>query len=70
MEEGAHKGEPDPPSLPMASRPVPIPEPEPEPSTGDTAIALYDYDAAEANEISFPDGAVIENIVSLILTLT
>ena len=52
----------------MASRPVPVPEPEPEPSTGDTATALYDYDAAEANEISFPDGAIIENIVCYILT--
>ena len=63
VEAEAHKGESTPPS--MASRPVPVPGPEPDSSTGDTAIALYDYDAAEANEISFPDGAIIENIVSL-----
>jgi hypothetical protein len=29
-----------------------------------TATALYDYEAAEDNEISFPDGAKILNIVS------
>jgi len=50
---------------------VPEPEPEPEPAAaaaaiakGPSAVAQYDYDAAEGNEISFPDGAIIEDIVS------
>ena len=30
-----------------------------------TATAQYDYDAAEDNELSFPDGAKITDIVSL-----
>ncbi len=33
-------------------------------SSGNTAIAQYDYEAAEDNEISFPDGAKITDIVS------
>ena len=49
----------------------PEPEPEPEqqhgggaePSQGATATALYDYEAAEANELSFPEGAKIVGIV-------
>lgn len=49
------------------------PEPEPEPgsipmvppsSTGATATALYDYEAAEDNEISFPEGGKIVDVVS------
>jgi hypothetical protein len=33
--------------------------------TGPTATAQYDYEAAEDNEISFPEGAKINNLVSL-----
>ena len=29
---------------------------------GETAIAEYDYEAQEENELSFPEGAVITNI--------
>lgn len=60
--EGEAHEEPAPP--PMASRPVPVPEPEPEPAAaqGPSAVAQYDYEAAEGNEISFPDGAIIEDI--------
>ncbi|KAL8995787.1 MAG: hypothetical protein Q9169_004545 [Polycauliona sp. 2 TL-2023] len=48
--------------------PVPAREPEPEPaqpaaaSQGHTATALYDYDAAEDNELSFPENATITDI--------
>jgi drebrin-like protein len=31
---------------------------------GHTATAQYDYEAAEDNELSFPEGATIENVVS------
>lgn len=34
-------------------------------SKGNTATAQYDYEAAEDNELSFPEGATIENVVSL-----
>ena len=45
-------------------------EPEPEPEShheeaadeGETAIAEYDYEAQEENELSFPEGAKIINI--------
>ncbi|CAD6932220.1 unnamed protein product, partial [Tilletia laevis] len=36
--------------------PTPAPEPEPETPTGPYAIALYDYAAAEDNELSFVEG--------------
>ena len=62
MIETEHE-EPVPP--PMAPRPAPEPEPEPPAhAKGPSAVAQYDYDAAEGNEISFPDGAIIEDIVS------
>lgn len=39
-------------------------EPHTAATRGPTATALYDYEAAEDNEISFPEGAKIVNIVS------
>ncbi|KAJ5691634.1 hypothetical protein N7488_012369 [Penicillium malachiteum] len=57
--------------------PEPVYEPEPEPVTapvpaapehhaaeshGPTALAIYDYEAAEDNELSFPEGATIVNV--------
>ncbi|PLB36720.1 putative actin binding protein [Aspergillus candidus] len=44
---------------PPAEIPVPAAE---SPSKEHTAIALYDYEAAEDNELSFPEGAEITNI--------
>jgi hypothetical protein len=37
--------------------------PQPAGGAGKTATAQYDYEAAEENELSFPDGAEITNIV-------
>ena len=51
-----------------APAPAAVPEPESAPaaaSQGNSALAQYDYQAAEDNELSFPDGATITDIVSL-----
>ncbi|KXJ91753.1 hypothetical protein Micbo1qcDRAFT_188456 [Microdochium bolleyi] len=58
------------PEPPVASRPpppaAPAAEPEPEPTQaaagGATATAEFDYEAAEDNELSFPEGATITNV--------
>jgi hypothetical protein len=60
--------EPEPVHVP-APAPVPAAVPAPPPvapasSKGQTATALYDYEAAEDNEISFPENAKILNVVS------
>ena len=52
-----------------ASQHRPVPEPEPVNASagvgeGKTATAQYDYEAAEGNELSFPEGAKIVNVVS------
>ena len=41
----------------------PAAPPQPAGGKGPTATALYDYDAAEDNEISFPENATITDVV-------
>ncbi|KAF3933897.1 Vinexin [Dactylella cylindrospora] len=64
--------EPEPEPVQPAPEPVfaaavkapPTPEPEPELAAGGghSAKAIYDYEAAEENELSFPEGATITDI--------
>lgn len=69
LAEGQDGGAAEPP-LPSHSATVHEPEPAVElppraaASSGPTATALYDYDAAEDNELSFPENATITNLVS------
>ena len=53
--------------------PAPVAEPEPEAapsgSPSPTATAIYDYEAAEDNELSFDEGATITGLVRLPLSL-
>ncbi|EWC44915.1 hypothetical protein DRE_00974 [Drechslerella stenobrocha 248] len=53
------------PPAPPAREPEPELEPEPyheAAATGQTAVAVYDYEASEENELSFPEGATITGI--------
>ena len=57
------------PSHPSAAEEVEPPAAAPQPAggSGPTATAIYDYDAAEDNELSFPEGATITGIVSRLI---
>jgi hypothetical protein len=55
------------PSAPQEPEPAAAP-PQPAGGSGPTATALYDYDAAEDNELSFPEGATIAGLVSKLET--
>lgn len=54
------------PSHPSAAQEVESPAAAPQAavSSGPTATAIYEYDAAEDNELSFPEGATITGVVS------
>jgi drebrin-like protein len=56
-----------PPPPPVVAEPEPEPEPEPADQGGHTATAEYDYEAAEDNELSFPENAKITGVVSTCL---
>lgn len=69
-EMDAEAAAPPPPPAPAAAEAAPPAAPaEPAGKGGATATAQYDYEAAEDNELSFPDGATIKDVVSAILHL-
>lgn len=51
------------PSIPAAEEAPPAAPPASAGKAGPTATAQYDYEAAEDNELSFPDGATITDVV-------
>ncbi|KAH8732918.1 hypothetical protein GQ44DRAFT_765994 [Phaeosphaeriaceae sp. PMI808] len=50
------------PTHPSAAEPEPAAAPQASRGSGPTATAIYDYDAAEDNELSFPEGATITGV--------
>ncbi len=67
VEEEEEQAAPEPAPAPRptpAAAPAPVAEP-----SGPTATALYDYEAAEDNECSFPEGATITGLVRIPLPL-
>ncbi|KAI0443329.1 hypothetical protein F4803DRAFT_515717 [Xylaria telfairii] len=56
---------PSPPPAAISTHAAPVPAPAPEPAAedvGHTATAQFDYEAAEDNELSFPEGAKITHL--------
>lgn len=51
-------------AAPETPEAAPAPASHPAASSGPTATALYDYEAAEDNELSFEEGAKITDLVS------
>ncbi|KAK4197735.1 hypothetical protein QBC40DRAFT_284933 [Triangularia verruculosa] len=49
-------------AAPVPPAPTSQPEPESAAATGPTATAQFDYEAAEDNELSFPEGATVTNL--------
>ena len=65
-DDAAAGGAAPPPPAPARDEPTAAhAPPAPAAAGGQTATAQYDYEAAEDNELSFPDGAKITNVVSL-----
>jgi hypothetical protein len=60
-EEQEEEAAPPPPAPVAATRPTPAPAAAP---AGPTATAIYDYEAAEDNELSFDENATITGLVS------
>jgi hypothetical protein len=64
QQQQQHERAPPPraPAAAASSHREPEPEPEPEQASTATATALFDYEAAEDNEVSFPEGATITGV--------